>query len=51
MSETWGQTEVVDNRGGAGGSLGADTVARSAPDGYTNLLGNTGPMTINPNLM
>ena len=51
MSETWGQTVVVDNRGGAGGSLGADMVARSAPDGYTILLGNSGPMTINPNLM
>lgn len=51
MSETWGQTVVVDNRGGAGGSLGADLVARSAPDGYTILLGNSGPMTINPNLM
>ena len=49
MSETWGQTVVVDNRGGAGGSLGADMVARSAPDGYTILHGNSGPMTINPN--
>ena len=51
MSESWGQTVVVDNRGGAGGSLGADMVARSAPDGYTILLGNSGPMTINPSLM
>ncbi|MCE2948860.1 MAG: Bug family tripartite tricarboxylate transporter substrate binding protein [bacterium] len=51
MTETFGQTVVVDNRGGAGGSLGADMVARSAPDGYTILLGNSGPMTINPNLM
>jgi len=51
MSETWGQTVVVDNRGGAGGSLGAEMVARAAPDGYTILLGNSGPMTINPNLM
>jgi tripartite-type tricarboxylate transporter receptor subunit TctC len=51
MTETWGQTVVVDNRGGAGGSIGAEVVARSAPDGYTLLLGNSGPMTINPSLM
>lgn len=43
-----GQNVVVENRSGAGGSLGAEVVARSAPDGYTMLIGNTGPMTINP---
>lgn len=43
-----GQNIIVENRSGAGGSVGADSVARSAPDGYTLLLGNTGPMTINP---
>ena len=43
-----GQNVVVENRSGAGGSLGADVVAKSAPDGYTLLIGNTGPMTINP---
>jgi tripartite-type tricarboxylate transporter receptor subunit TctC len=43
-----GQNVVVENRSGAGGSVGADAVAKSAPDGYTMLIGNTGPMTINP---
>lgn len=43
-----GQNVIVENRSGAGGSLGAEVVARSAPDGYTMLIGNTGPMTINP---
>ena len=43
-----GQNVVVENRSGAGGSLGADVVAKSAPDGYTLLIGNSGPMTINP---
>jgi tripartite-type tricarboxylate transporter receptor subunit TctC len=43
-----GQNVVVENRSGAGGSIGADVVAKSAPDGYTLLLGNSGPMTVNP---
>jgi tripartite-type tricarboxylate transporter receptor subunit TctC len=43
-----GQSVVVENRSGAGGSVGAEVVARSSPDGYTMLIGNTGPMTINP---
>lgn len=41
-------TVVVENQGGAGGSLGAATVARAQPDGYTLLLGGIGPMIINP---
>ena len=45
-----GQNIIVDNRSGAGGSLGAEVVAKSAPDGYTMLIGNSGPMTINPAL-
>ena len=40
MSESTGQPVVVDNRGGAGGSLGADLVAKSNPDGYTMLMAN-----------
>ena len=40
MSESMGQPVVVDNRGGAGGSLGADLVAKAAPDGYTILMAN-----------
>ena len=50
LTEMWGQPVLVDNRTGAGGSIGADFVAKSAPDGYTLLLGNAGPMTINPGL-
>jgi tripartite-type tricarboxylate transporter receptor subunit TctC len=45
-----GQTVIVESRSGAGGSVGADSVAKSAPDGYTMLIGNTGPMSINPEL-
>jgi tripartite-type tricarboxylate transporter receptor subunit TctC len=40
MSETLGQAAVVENRGGAGGSIGADAVAKAAPDGYTILMHN-----------
>jgi tripartite-type tricarboxylate transporter receptor subunit TctC len=50
LNELWGQAVIVDNRGGAGGSIGADAVAKSVPDGYTLLLGNAGPITINPSL-
>jgi tripartite-type tricarboxylate transporter receptor subunit TctC len=42
------QTVVVENRGGAGGGVGALFVAHSAPDGYTLLVGSNGPLTINP---
>ena len=50
LAPIWGQQVVVDNRSGAGGSIGADVVAKSPPDGYTMLLGNSGPITVNPNL-
>ena len=43
-----GKNVVVDSRSGAGGSIGTEVVARAAPDGYTLLIGNSGPMTINP---
>lgn len=50
MSETLGQTIVVDNRGGAGGTVGTRSAARSAPDGYTILLSYTGTLAIGPHI-
>jgi tripartite-type tricarboxylate transporter receptor subunit TctC len=50
FSETIGQQFVVDQRGGAGGTVGARQIARSAPDGYTIMLGFTGTLAIAPSL-
>ncbi|MGE5524956.1 MAG: Bug family tripartite tricarboxylate transporter substrate binding protein [Rhodospirillaceae bacterium] len=50
LSELWGQSVIADPRGGAGGSLGTDLAAKAPPDGYTLLLANAGPITINPSL-
>lgn len=48
ISKAVGQTVVVENRGGAGGGIGAEMVARADPDGYTLLVASNGPMTVNP---
>lgn len=50
LGEKLGQTVVVENRGGAGGTIGAEAVASAAPDGYTLLYSTMGVLTINPSL-
>jgi tripartite-type tricarboxylate transporter receptor subunit TctC len=47
LTEKWGQSVLIDNRGGAGGMLGADIVAKSAPDGYTILMCASGEVSLN----
>ena len=49
LNKMWGQPVIIENRGGAGGNLGAEVVARSVPDGYTLLL-NASSHVINANL-
>jgi len=48
MSELLGEKVVVDNRPGAGGTVGTRAVAKSEPDGYTLVLGYTGTLAIGP---
>ncbi len=48
MTETWGQQVVVDNRAGAGGMIAHEMLAKSAPDGYTLLMGSSGGLVIQP---
>jgi tripartite-type tricarboxylate transporter receptor subunit TctC len=50
MSPLLGQQIVIENRGGAGGSIATRAVAKAAPDGYTLVLGGTGTLAINPSL-
>ena len=50
LQKMWGQSVVIDNRPGAGGNIGADAVAKSAPDGYTVLMGTVGTHSINHSL-
>jgi tripartite-type tricarboxylate transporter receptor subunit TctC len=50
LSERWGQSIVVENKPGAGGNIGADYVAKSAPDGYTIVMGALSTHAVNPSL-
>jgi tripartite-type tricarboxylate transporter receptor subunit TctC len=50
LHQKWGQPIIIDNRSGAGGNIGAETVATSPPDGYTLLASPPGPVAINQSL-
>jgi tripartite-type tricarboxylate transporter receptor subunit TctC len=50
LSVKWGQSVLVENKGGAAGMVGAEAVAKAKPDGYTLLVGNVGTQSVNPAL-
>ena len=50
LSKAWGQSVVIENIAGAGGSIGADKAAKSPADGYTLLMGHIGTLAVNPSL-
>lgn len=50
LSELWGQSIVLENKGGAGGNIGTQFVIKAAPDGYTWSINTAAPMAINPHL-
>src|SRR5580698_11010472 len=51
LTKSWGQQVIVENKGGGAHIIGADTVAKAAPDGYTLLVGESGPFAVNPTLL
>jgi tripartite-type tricarboxylate transporter receptor subunit TctC len=51
LTEAWGQPVIVENKGGAAHIIGAGAVAKSAPDGYTLLVGESGTFAVNPTLI
>jgi len=50
LQRFWGQPVIIENRGGAGGNIGSELVAKSEPDGYTLLMGTVGTHSINQSL-
>ena len=50
LSEVLGQPVIIENRGGAGGNVGMEVVARAAPDGYTLLASSGSPVVVGPHL-
>jgi tripartite-type tricarboxylate transporter receptor subunit TctC len=50
LSQSFGQQFIIENRGGAGGNIGTDAVAKADPDGYTLVMGTVGTHAINPSL-
>ena len=51
MTRIWGKPAFVENRTGAGGLIGIEAAARAAPDGYTFVIGSTGPFAVSPSLL
>jgi tripartite-type tricarboxylate transporter receptor subunit TctC len=51
LTKAWGQQVIVENKGGGAHIIGAATVAKAAPDGYTLLVGESGPFAVNPTLL
>lgn len=50
LGKLWGKSVLIENKGGVGGLIGSMAAARAAPDGYTLLMGSTGPTAISPQL-